>query len=73
MVDLGKAVVASDEKVIKTATGSLLKKVIAALIIFFLPTIITAVVNLTGQKDDQNNLVGSSACIKCLTDGCETK
>ena len=69
MVDLGKAVVSSDEKAIKSSTSSLLKKVVAALFIFFLPTIVSAIVNLTGEKDANGNLIGSSGCIKCVTEG----
>ena len=73
MIDLGKAVVSSDEKAIKQSTSSLIKKLVAALVIFFLPTIVSAIVNLTGsEKNDegQDVKVGSTACIQCVTDGC---
>lgn len=40
MIDLGKAVVASDDKAIKSATSSLVKRAIAGVIIFFLPVIV---------------------------------
>jgi len=69
MVDLGKAVVSSDEKAISKSTGSLIKKLIAALVVFFLPTIITAIVNLTGAKDENGKKVGSSKCVLCITKG----
>lgn len=69
MVDLGKAVVSSDEKAIKSSTSSLIKKLVAALVIFFLPTIVSAIINLTGAKDENGNPVGSSKCILCITKG----
>lgn len=74
MIDLGKAVVSSDEKAIKQSTSSLIKKLVAALVIFFLPTIVSAIVNLMGiQKDDEGKdvKVGATDCIRCVTDGCE--
>ncbi len=69
MVDLGKAVVSSDEKAISKSTGALIKKLIAALFIFFLPTIISAIVNLTDEQDDAGHTIGSSKCIKCIMSG----
>lgn len=69
MIDLGKAVVSSDEKAIKSSTSSLIKKLIAALVIFFLPTIVSAIINLTGEKDDAGDPIGSSKCVLCVTHG----
>ena len=40
MVDLGKAVVGSKDDEIKKATNSLMKRAIAGVIIFFIPTIV---------------------------------
>ena len=37
MFDLGKAVVASDDKAINKATTALVKRAVAAIIIFFIP------------------------------------
>ena len=42
MIDLGKAVVESDDKAINTAVNTLLHRFIAAVIVFFIPTIIPA-------------------------------
>ena len=36
MIDLGKAVIASDEKAIKAATNSIIRRLIAAVVIFFI-------------------------------------
>jgi len=67
MIDLGKAVVSSDEKAIKSSTSSLIKKLVAALVIFFLPTIVSAVINLATGDDETK--YGSTSCIKCVVDG----
>ena len=65
VVALGKAVIASDDKEIKTAINSLIKKVITAVVIFFIPSIISALFGLVAGfsevKDDYN------VCVKCIT------
>ena len=43
-IDLGKAVMASDDKEIKAAQGRLIKRVIYAVIIFFMVTIVSLVI-----------------------------
>lgn len=48
MVDLGKAVISSDEKAINKAVGSLLKRFIAAVVVFFIPTIVNAIFGIIG-------------------------
>ena len=40
-IDLGKAVMSSDDKEIKGATGKLIKRAIAAVAVFFVTTIVT--------------------------------
>ncbi len=45
-IDLGKAVVSSKEDEIKKATGSLMRRFIAGIIIFFIPTIVSVVFNV---------------------------
>lgn len=46
IIDLGKAVIASKEDEIKKATGSLVRRAIAAVVIFLLPTIITFIMGI---------------------------
>ena len=66
MIDLGKAVVSSDEKAIKSATSSLVKRAIAAVVIFFIPTIVSAIFGIvsgfSGSVKDQYNI-----CASCVT------
>jgi len=68
MVDLGKAVVAQKEDEIKKAQGLLIKKVIAAVIVFLLFTLIRYAIGLVTPKDDAatKNMWN---CIEELLDG----
>ena len=66
MLDLGKAVVSSDEKAINKAVGTLVKRFIAAVVIFFVPTIVNGIFTVIGiiggsSEDDYQK------CVKCLT------
>lgn len=65
-IDFGKAVISNDDKMIKGAATSLLKRTIAAIAIFFVPTIVSVAFNFiagftTSMKDDYGN------CVNCLT------
>ena len=50
-MDLGKAVMAGDEKEIKAATGILIKRVIAAVAVFLLFTIVSVVTGWVGGDE----------------------
>ena len=53
-VDLGKAVISSDDKEIKAGTTRLIKRAIAAVAVFFVATIVTLVMGMfksTGNGD----------------------
>lgn len=65
IVDFAKAVMSSDDKAIKGAATSLLKRTIAGIAIFFIPTIVTVVFNLI---DNVANLDGLKECRVCLLD-----
>lgn len=57
MIDLGKAVIASDDKKIKEAQSMLIKRAIYAVAIFFIVTIVTLVFNLfvsSGASEDED-------------------
>lgn len=54
-IDLGKAVLSSDDKEIKGAVGKLVKRAIAAVAVFFVATIVTLVMDFfssTGNDED---------------------
>ena len=45
-IDLGKAVIASDEKEVKAAQSRLIKRIIYAALIFFVPMLVGVVMNI---------------------------
>lgn len=50
-IDLGKAVLASDDKEIKGATSKLIKRAIAAVAIFFIPMLVNMLVSMVGKAN----------------------
>ena len=61
-IDLGKAVISSDEKEIKAAQSRLIKRCIYAVVIFFIVTLVTLLMNLVTIGDDQAGANGWSEC-----------
>ena len=70
MVDLVKALTSQEDKEIKAATKLIVKRVVIAVIIFLVPTIVRLVMNLISQNEYQQ-------CVKCVTSvwssGCSWK
>lgn len=56
-IDLGKAVIASDEKEVKQAQGRLIKRFIYAALVFFIPMLVGVIMNLVADnvEDDDTN------------------
>lgn len=73
IIDLSKAVISSEDKVIKSSITSLVKRIIAGVAIFFVPTIINYAFSLVGSfvKDVNDNHM---KCVTCITDpgSCDT-
>lgn len=74
IVDFVKAVLSSDDKAIKSATVSLAKRMIAGVVIFFIPTIVTVIFNFI--ENFTGSLDGIEECKTCLlsptNNKCET-
>ena len=70
--DLGKAVLSSDDKEIKASTGRLIKRVIAAIAVFFVVAIVKLVMGWAGKYsgEDANTWV---SCWNNVTDTAATK
>ncbi|MBQ9019058.1 MAG: hypothetical protein IJ097_01935 [Bacilli bacterium] len=51
-IDLGKAVIASDEKEVKGAQGRLIKRFIYAALVFFIPMLVSAVMGIVAESGD---------------------
>ena len=64
-IDLGKAVMSSDDKEIKGATSRLVKRVIMAVAIFFVVTIVTIVMNLFTKVDNDDVTEGTGDWRAC--------
>lgn len=67
MVDLGKAVIASDDKAVSKAAKSLLMRVIAGVVMFLIPTLIGLVFNLVGGFSSTEAAEDYKICSQCIT------
>ncbi len=63
MIDLGKAVISSDEKAINKAVSTLIKRFIAAVIVFFIPTIVSALFSVVTSINMNQDY---ATCVQCL-------
>ena len=63
-IDMGRAVIASDEKEIKAAQSRLIKRVIYAIVVFFMVTLVTVVMNIvaTADSDDVEGTTSWRSC-----------
>lgn len=73
MLDLAKSVIASKEDEIKKGQQILIKRVIAALIVFFVVQVVQIVVRFVSSNDSNSTI---SDCLNCFIhadtdDGCE--
>lgn len=64
MFDLGKAVMAGEEKEIKEAQKMVIKRLIYGVVVFFVVTIVQVVFNLVGQNVQNDD---SRICWICAT------
>ena len=53
-IDIGKAVIAGDEKKIKEAQKPFVKRIIAAVIVFLIPWLVDVVMNLIDKNNQYN-------------------
>ena len=69
-IDLGKAVLSSDDKEIKGATSKLIKRAIAAVAVFFVTTIVSLLMNMfSNSGSDVDGTTDWRACWGDLTRG----
>lgn len=64
-IDLGKAVLSSDDKEIKGATSKLIKRAIAAVAVFFIPLIVNLLINMVGDSGSKKEGVVKSNFWTC--------
>lgn len=74
MIDMGKAVISNDEKEMKSAQGTLIKRLIYAVVIFFIVAIVQFLVGVlsgTGTQTGENAGSEYPSCINCfINDDC---
>ncbi len=61
-IDLGKAVISSDEKEVKSAQGRLIKRFIYAALVFFVVTFVTVVMNIVATGADDSDTTSWLSC-----------
>lgn len=67
MIDLGKAVIASKDDAVEKATQTLIKRLIAGVVIFFIPFLVGAIFSLIDSfKDLDSNDYQYNVCNKCV-------
>lgn len=73
MIDLAKAVMSNDDKVVKEAQGKLIKRIVYAVVIFFVVAIVQFVFGLLGTASENANSDMTSydkdslsGCISCF-------
>ncbi len=66
MVDLGKAVVSSEDKAINKSVTKLIQRFIAAVVIFFIPAIVNAIFSAIGVMSGSEQSQFTCA-VKCIT------
>ena len=68
-IDLGRAVLSSDDKEIKAATSKLIKRAIAAIAVFFVATIVTLLMGLFAKSgaDSSEGVEGTTDWKTCWT------
>ena len=74
MLDLSKAVMSNDEKEMKGAQTKLIKRVIYAVLVFLVVSIVQLVFGALGDKgvDSGNSGASISGCISCFVNGADS-
>lgn len=73
MIDLGKAVTSNDEKQMKEAQKTLIKRIIYAVLVFFVIAIVKFVFSMLGNAQAGQNTKNASTCIDCFLNYSEDK
>ncbi len=70
MLDFAKAIIGQDEKEIKAKQQVFIKRLIAAVVVFLIVTIVNLVINVVGSLGDENQQSGTAwTCAKELMNG----
>ena len=67
-IDLGKAVLSSDDKEIKNATSRLVKRAIAAVAVFFIVTLVYVIMSMVANNSKSDKVTGAQDWWSCWQD-----
>lgn len=74
MIDFAKAIIGQDEDKIKAGQKTFIKRLIAAVVVFLIVTIVQLAINLAASIGGEGNDAGSAwKCAKCLINGDESQ
>ena len=66
MLDMGKAVMSNDEKVMKENQNKLIKRIIYAILVFLVVAIVRTVVGMVTSVGGEDTLVDDGSIKKCI-------
>ena len=71
MMDLAKAVMAQDDKIMKESQKRLISRIIYAVLVFLIISLVQMVFTFLGNadKDSETGQSGSMKCVSCLING----
>lgn len=74
-IDFFRAIMSNDEKAISVSTKSFIRRLIAGIIIFLIPTIVSAVLDVLSPSIGDTKFNEYITCTKCIFDpsGCDTE
>ncbi len=64
-IDLGKAVISSDEKEVKAAQSRLIKRCIYAVLVFFVATIVSVLMNIIATGTNEEDATNTTSWQEC--------
>ncbi len=64
-IDLGKAVLSSEDKEVKAAQSRLIKRILYAVVIFFMTTIVSLVFNIVANYSDSDDVGNAESWATC--------
>lgn len=66
MIDFGKAALSNDDKSISKAATALIRRLVAGVVVFFIPQLVLVILNLTNISKGIENTTRFEACTKCI-------
>ncbi len=68
MLDMGKAVLSNDEKTMKESQNKLVKRILYAVLVFLIVSLVQIVFGIVGKADSGSGSTATS-CINCFING----